>query len=139
VCEALTTVKIHSFVQNYGKADKTKCWLEVWRKKELTDEQQDCIQDKCVDYEGRVYGFLKIVPHALDGLLSKVAYRDVYLFRRLCWMDAYPHCSWLGAHVFHHCVGPNELGRPNSASPDDIHDSLIFNESYERVWSFGTL
>ena len=75
--------------------------------------------DLCYYYEGKKYGYFKIVAHALDKFIG-----GRYFFRRLCFMDNYPICSWLVAHVYSQLSGlQHYFGVPNNAcQPDDIED-----------------
>jgi len=139
ICEALTKVKIHNLAENYAGLSDGKIWLQMWRKKVLSDNQQTCMVNKCQEYEGRTYGYVKIAAHAVDGILSKMMLHEVYLFRKLMCMDKYPICSWVNAFVYEHCVITNAFGiAPSLATPDDIHDYLLGSADYEMVWSFGS-
>lgn len=139
VCEAQAQVNMNAFFDTYYQLNPNNYWVEVWRRQQLSANDVACIKKKCMEYKGRTYGYLKILAHALDGLLSKITYRDIYLFRRLCRMDNYPICSWLVAYVYDHCVFPRAFGvEASRATPDDIHDHLINSNAYKQVWSLGT-
>lgn len=88
IIEALRTVQLRPLSAYRG----TKARLLVSRKPDgLTPAEQARVAAKAKDYQGREYGYLRVVAHALDPLCG-----DVYFFRRMARMDKYPICSWLG-------------------------------------------
>ncbi len=123
--EALVKVRMHS-LRRYAAKRNTD--VAVFRPINLTDDEKDTIVAKAKSYEGRRYGWTKIVTHAMDWCLQ-----GAYVFRKLTQEDNYPICSWLVAHAFkaadkHFGVDPGE------ANPDDIWDFVIKNkDKYVKV------
>lgn len=95
----------------------------------LDSGQRAQLMKKSLDYHGRVYGFIKLLPHALDRLFN-----NRYVFRRLLWMDDYPICSWLVAYVYDRVLSYHFGTPPNAAQPDDLLDHCI-KTNWDFVWS----
>jgi hypothetical protein len=108
--------------------------LSVYRPINLSPEEIDSIRLRAIRYVGRRYGFMKILTHALDGLLF-----GAYVFRRLSNVDAWPICSWLVAHAY--LAAGLDFGVPaRAATPDDIDDFIQAHpECYACVMSLGVL
>lgn len=117
VVEALSKVKKHPMARYQNK---TKTAVAVFRPLDLTPEQIGMVVAKALEYEGRSYGYGKIVAHFLDWVLQ-----GAYLFRRLTSDDRYPICSWVVAYAFEK-ARPRFFGvDPGSADPDDIWDWIV--------------
>lgn len=117
IIEALSKVRKHKLIRYATKQDE----VAVFRAIDLSEEDKRVIVDAALDYEGRSYGWDKIVAHFLDWMLF-----GAYFFRRFARMDEYPICSWLVAHSF------KKAGRdfgvpPGAADPDDIWDFSTAN------------
>ena len=87
-----------------------------------------------MQYVGDPYGTLKIIPHALDGLMAKAfRKRDFRLFRTLCKIDTFPICSYLVAKSY--AILDLDFGIQGSmATPDDIWDFALQNpDKYEII------
>lgn len=95
----------------------------------LDSEQKVQVIRKAEDYHGRVYGFIKLLPHALDRLFD-----NKYVFRRLLWIDDYPICSWLVAYVYDRLLKYQFGTPPNAAQPDDLLDHCV-KTHWDFVWS----
>jgi len=127
VVEALSTVKRHRLWDQYGGSRDE---VAVFRPRNLSAEEIKRVTDAALDYEGRHYGWVKLLAHLLDWALL-----GVYLFRRLASMDKYPICSWLVAHAF------GKISRdfgvdPGAATPDDIWDHIREHpEAYKEIHS----
>lgn len=106
---------------------------EVWRHKSLTDEQRIAVAEKAREYLGRKYGWWKIGLHGIDGILGKIFCTDVYLFRRIGFMDKYPICSWLAAFAYKKAIGYEFGVDPERAAPDDIRDWVSTHGDWEKI------
>lgn len=95
----------------------------------LTAQERRELCLKTLDYEGRMYGFLKVAAQALDHLLG-----DRYVFRRLAFMDAYPICSWLVAYAYDRVLHLQFGTPPNAAAPNDILDYCMA-QGWECLWA----
>lgn len=91
--------------------------VEIWRNTEISMAARMGIVAASSHYVGKEYGKLKIVTHALDHFFG-----GKYLFRRLCFLDDYPICSWLSGYCYK--KGANvQLGvNYKWAQPDDQYD-----------------
>lgn len=126
--EALRVVRRAPFSAHLGET------LTVFRPKNLTEGDVSAIVNRAEKYVGRQYGYLKILAHALDGLLG-----GAYVFRRFTNADAYPICSWLVAHAY--LAAGKDFGvQAGAATPDDIADFVVRNpDKYEQVLPLQTL
>lgn len=104
---------------------------QVWRTSDLLDYQRKIIAGFAAKQIGRKYGVLKLVPHAMDGLLSKITGGSPYVFRRLLCIERYPICSWVWTHAYAQ-VGLKFGSDPDKLSPDDMLD---FCEAHPGKWS----
>ena len=104
--------------------------FQIWRTNDLDDNGRMVIADYAERQIGRGYGYMKIIPHALDGLLSKVAGGSPYVFRRMCLMNQYPICSWVWAYAYHQ-KGLDFGCSPRKVSPDD---QLDFVSAHPLKW-----
>ena len=97
---------------------------QIWRTTDLDDEGRMVVADYAERQIGRRYGYGKLIPHLLDGLLSKVAGGSPYVFRRMLFGDKYPICSWVWAYAYHE-KGLDFGSSPRKVSPDDQLDFVI--------------
>lgn len=129
VVEADTTVISTPFDE--WKEDKD---FQIWRTVDLDVSSQSFVASYAEAQIGRKYGFAKIIPHALDGLLSKITGGSPYVFRRMLFIKEYPICSWLWAYAYHQAeldFGSN----PQKVSPDDQFDFVMNHpEKWERIY-----
>lgn len=96
--------------------------IVVFRKADIDYDTRLDIAEKARSYEGRSYGYIKLVAHLFDWILG-----GAYVFRRLTGMDRYPICSWVAAFAFDR-AGIRFLGkRPHEVSPDDMWDEVVAN------------
>ena len=91
--------------------------FEVWRRRGLTDGQREALAGNAFVYLGTKFGWANLVTHALDGLINKIARKEVFFFRRLNHSDRKPICSWITAfaydRVLHYNFGvPREMCGP---------------------------
>lgn len=123
--EALVKVRMHA-LRRY--ATKPTTGVAVFRPINLTDAEKALIVEKAKSYEGRAYGWTKIVTHAMDWSL-----RGAYVFRRLTSSDDYPICSWLVAYAF--AAAGKDFGvEAGAANPDDIWDFATSNaDKYVQI------
>lgn len=99
----------------------------IFRPMDLTPEQLEAIAERALSYNGRTYGYGKIVLHFLDWCLG-----GAYLFRRLGRMARYPICSWVVADAYF-SVGESFGVSPGQAQPDDIYDYCMEHWEKYRV------
>lgn len=94
--------------------------VAIYRHVSLTPDQISAVRREALIYEGRRYGFSKIVAHMLDWFLGKR-----YVFRRLAGMDDLPMCAWVWSHAYRRGAGV-EFGAPaNQVDPDDMYDYVV--------------
>ena len=123
--EALVKVRMHALRRYAGKPATA---VAVFRPTNLTDNEKAAIVAKAKSYEGRWYGWPKIVTHAMDWCLQ-----GAYVFRRVTHNDNYPICSWLVAHAFM-AAGKDFRVEAGAANPDDIWDFVTKNpDKYLQV------
>jgi hypothetical protein len=131
VIEALATVKCHTLMDQYWGSDDQ---VAVFRPRGLMESQRKIIVSKLYQYEGRRYGYAKLVTHLLDYALN-----GAYVFRRLTSSDNYPICSWVVAQAFSH-ASLNFGVEPGAATPDDIWDFCVANpDKYTKVLNLTQL
>lgn len=118
VIEALRTVQRHTLRSEYGGSGTA---ISVYRPLNISTEQLLRVLGYADRLVGQKYDYAKIALHLVDGLLGKVARREVVLARRLAAGGRGPICSWVVAQAF----GSAGLtfGVPGrAADPDDIYD-----------------
>jgi hypothetical protein len=123
IVEALHRVRRHTIASNYGKPGAG--WVAVWGPPKIWTERTVAkVVKDAESYTGKKYGYLKIGLHALDYYLGKILRKEVFLFRRIGFMDRYPICSWLVAHAYD-TIGYRFQGKhPDVVQPDDIGDHV---------------
>jgi len=115
IVEALHTVKQHKLSKAYPDYDGK---IFVATINHLPIDYPHIAAKRAKSYVGRKYGYAKLVAHFLDWCLL-----GANVFRRLCFMDIYPICSWVVAYAYEPLIGIRAFGVENSAaSPDDIWD-----------------
>jgi len=95
----------HVLIDWEKQYDTPKQWAVVVIPRGTTDQHALKIFTHAKDYLGRAYDHWSIALQLLDGLLGKLAHRDVYAFRRLRikgWRrdNRYNICTWLMAHTW---------------------------------------
>jgi hypothetical protein len=106
--------------------------FEVWRRRGLTRRQQARLTRQAVRYVNTRISFRKLFTHLLDGLLNKVARREVFFFRRLNHDDRYPICSWITAFAYDRALHYQFGAPPSCADPDQIADWV---RAHPREWT----
>jgi hypothetical protein len=96
--------------------------FEVWRCQWLTTEQREAVTQEALTYLGAKVGRAKFLTHMLDGLVNKVARREIFFFRRLNYNQRYPICSWATAFSYDRALNYQFGVPPDSADPDHISD-----------------
>lgn len=124
IVESLSTTVQRKFWQVYPRNNQ----VYVVRKLYLTPAGRQIIVEKALEYLGAKYGWLKIVAHAVDHFV----FRDMYVVRRLAFMDNYPICSWVVAYAYFK-AGYSFGVYPNAATPDDIFDFVV--EKHPEEWT----
>jgi hypothetical protein len=96
--------------------------FEVWRCRRLSPEQRDALTGQALAYLGERFGMAKFVTHFLDGLITKVARKEVFFFRSLNHNQRYPICSWITAFAYDRALHYQFGVPPECADPDQIDD-----------------
>lgn len=126
MCEALAKVTIQAVGPRLRRG-----WREVWRFGWVEEADAAFIEAKCKEFEGRSYGWWKVIFHAL-GL------------QRLTNWSKYPICSFLVASIM------NDLKKAKTgdaraeafgvsrgaAQPDNMHDYMV--ESLDETFFVWT-
>ena len=132
VVEALIKVRKHRLWKQYGSSKGQQ--VAVYRAKNLNPEEIEVIIAEANQQVGRPYGFVKIIAHFLDWLLT-----GAYVFRRLTSDPRYPICSWLVAHSYSE-AGKHFGVAPGAANPDDIWDFVVERaDIYESIIELSSL
>ena len=71
--------------------------FEVWRAQSLTAGERLAITHQALAYTDVRFGTAKFFMHLLDGLVSKIAHKDLFFFRRLDRNNRYTVCSAITA------------------------------------------
>ena len=132
VIEAMWTVNEVGWKQWDAENDR----YQVWRHTRLTDIERRIIAVEARLYVGRQYGWWKLFPHLLDGMLSKVIGGNVYLTRRLLFLPDYPICSWVWAYAYGK-IGFRFGCSPDCADPDTQLDFIQNNHHWKKVFEKG--
>ena len=137
--ELATVVKIRATGDILRPRQAHDTWqrrgFEVWRCRVLTAEQRAAVTRQALAYVGARFGWAKVFTHVLDGLVSKVAGRDVFLFRRLNHDTRYPLCSWVTAFAYDRALHYQFGVPPEAADPDEIGDWVNSHPAeWERVF-----
>jgi hypothetical protein len=96
--------------------------FEVWRNQALSSAQRDAVTQKALTYVGARFGWGMFLTHLLDGLIVKVAGREVFFFRRLNHNTRYPICSWITSFSYDRALHYQFGVPPECADPDQIDD-----------------
>jgi len=107
--------------------------VAVWRLATLPPDDARAIAVAAVSYLGEPYNPLRIIPHALDGLLGKVFGNSPRLFRRIIPLIGlkFKVCSGLVAAAYRKAGFVLHSREP---SPDDLADFFEQAPGWERVW-----
>jgi hypothetical protein len=109
--------------------------FEVWRCRTLSEPQREALTDQALRYINVRFGYLKMIAHLLDGLIHKVARRDMFLFRQLDPDGSSPVCSGVTAFVYDKALRYRFGVEPECADPDHIHDWLVAHPGeWERIF-----
>lgn len=122
--EALTTgVQRRSFLSSYKEGQ-----AQVYRPLNIPREDRLRMARAARAYVGDCYGWGKIIMQTLDGLLG-----GARVFRRLCFVNNFPICSYLVAQVYGG-QGYSFGVASEYTTPDDIADFVQSNPNkYRRV------
>jgi len=131
LAESLAKTVIRPLVAAYSGS---RAMLVAHRLPELAEGQIAQVVSCAEEYVGRDYGWMKVAAHALDALLG-----GVYLFRRLCRLQAYPICSWVVAFAYEKGAGLKFGADADVATPDDIMDWCQVEARLVWADSAGTL
>jgi hypothetical protein len=108
--------------RNFRQVLKARRGFEVWRYRSLTDEQRRALTQQALAYFEMKFGWAKLLTHALDGLINKLARKEFFLFRRLNNSHRYPVCSWITAFSYDRALNYRFGIPPECADPDEMHD-----------------
>ncbi len=109
--------------------------FEVWRCRTLTRAQRTALARQTLAFRNRRFGGLAFVAHLFDGLISKVAGRDIFVFRRLNHLDRYPVCSEITALAYDRALHYHFGVEPDCADPDHIYDWVTGHpDEWEQVY-----
>lgn len=116
------------------KWDKKHKYYEVWRNLNISYEEKTKIVKYVRDYENNFYGWQKLFFHMLDGILGKIFNKEIFLFRKLLFIEKYPICSWLWAYGYKDGYDYEFGNKPNVVSPDDMYDFVIKNDDWIKIF-----
>lgn len=105
----------------WAEWEKDNPQYEVWRYRPLNYQQRIIIAEEARQYVGRSYGWWKLLLHGADETLSKLAFHDIFLFRRLMFSDRYPICSWVWSWPLDRYKIPFGSS-PKTSNPDTMRD-----------------
>lgn len=108
------------------------CDSALYRLRGLTTGQRETVTRKALVYFGMKFGWGKLVTHVLDGLINKIARREVFFFRQLNHSDRYPICSWITAFAYDSAIQYRFGVPPQCADPDQMHDWV---EANPKEWA----
>jgi len=94
--------------------------FEVWRCRNLTGSERQALTHRALAYLNMRFGFIKFLAHTFDGLISRLARRDVFVLRRVD--NGYPVCSEILATTYDKALHYRFGVPPECADPDHIHD-----------------
>lgn len=100
--------------------------VAIFRHANLSPLERLAVAQAALSYEGRKYGFAKIIAHALDWFLGKR-----FVFRRLAGMDNMPICSWVWSHAYRRGASVYFGAPANQVDPDDMYDHVV---SHPEDW-----
>jgi hypothetical protein len=106
--------------------------FEVWRRRGLTRRQRAALTREALRYLNARISVPKLFTHLLDGALSKLTRREVFLFRRLNHDQRYPICSWITAFAYDRALRYQFGVPPSCADPDQIEDWV---GAHPREWT----
>jgi hypothetical protein len=110
--------------------------FEVWRCRTLSAEQREQLTDQALRYINIRFGYLKMIAHLMDGLLTKLTRRDLFIFRKLDPDGSSPVCSGVTAFVYDRALHYRFGVEPECADPDHIHDWLTSHpDEWERIFA----
>jgi len=132
VSEALWTVKE---TEIYEWMEKHKNF-QVWRFDLLTDAEKDKIYKYLCEYKGNFYGGWKLLFFAGDLGLTKLFGKEMYIFRKMLFIDYFPICSWLATHAYAKAGYRFRDFDPNYLDPDTMHDIIMNNGRWKMLCSY---
>lgn len=122
--EALARVRVGRFYSFYHGSSSQ---IAIYRRRELTSEQEYQIAKRALRYKGKRYGLLKLPAHALGWLLGRT------VTKRLLFLDAWPICSWVVEKAFAE-IGESFGVAVDTLQPDDIHDWVVSHpDQWEEI------
>jgi hypothetical protein len=126
VIESLWRVKITP----YKKWEKEHDRFAIFRNTNLTNEKRALIQEEALKYKGRFYGFSKILLNGLDLSISKIIGKEIFLFRKLQFIDRYPICNWLVSYSYYNATGYTFGCEPKLTNPDSMTDYMRKDKNF---------
>lgn len=130
-------------IESLSRVKKTPYWkwcknkdYQVYHFLEMDMEQRIAIANDAERHVGDLYGGFKLIPQAIDGLLSKVWFSEVTLARRFSrWRSGESGniCSTLVAWAYHDESDIVFDGHPAVVNPDQMHDYVKKSPEWARV------
>lgn len=119
VLEALhPRVKQHTLVDGYGHRTDH---IQIYRALNITDRDKAMIVRRALRYDGRRYGWSKVVLHTIG--LGRVA-----------WIDSMPICNWIWAAAYHE-AGYHFGTTIDRSTPGTMYEYCRDrDDKYELVW-----
>lgn len=128
IVEANHKIRKGPFEGFYGSSAH-KVQVAVFRRRDITTEQQAFIRAEANRHVGETYGYFKLLGHAADYYLSKLFKKRVTFGRWLLRAESLPICSYFVGDIAKKLKW-TFMGRPvNELQPDDIWDECMSNEA----------
>lgn len=119
--------------------DLSQGGVQVWRHR--NGELAAQAAGQALKRVGQTYGYLKLLLHAGDWLLTRNRFR---VFRRVARVDRWPICSYLVADAFddsRKALGVADVWpgfNPKEMTPDDIYDIVTHSPDWTLVRPHGS-
>jgi len=108
--------------------------FQIWRNTFLTNEQRVAIANKAIEYQGKSYGYSKLITHMMDAFLNKIFSTEIFFFRKLNHIDNYPICSWIWTFPYFKAAKIKFGIEPEYATPDDMHDYIKKSYTWIKIY-----
>lgn len=107
--------------------------FEIWRLSYLNANQRDTIANEAVFYEGKAYGWWKLLGHVFDGMINKISKKKSWFFRKLFTGTEYPICSQLWALAYKRAIGYYFHKNYKYVDPDHMRDHMKNSIYWEKI------
>lgn len=129
VIEALLVVKTTPLKE--WKSDHKD--YEVWRNVGWSSNDAQAVCDVLWEYQGKPYGFWKLLIIALDLIIGKFWGKGVFIFRRLLFSNSWPICSWIYTYAAFSAIGYRFGIDPHLTDPDQMRDFCLGSQDWKIV------